>query len=136
MTERDEVEKEVEEPMQHKKQTIHFIYRGPVGGDTPAERKKWSCYLYVGEVVSLPRGKKQKREAITFSDDDLPEGPLPHRDALIIKMDINDTIVHRILVDTRSSVNVMYYNAFTKLGLPRSQLKEVRTPLFGFKGIL
>ncbi|XP_019176072.1 PREDICTED: uncharacterized protein LOC109171495 [Ipomoea nil] len=34
-------------------------------------------------------------------------------------MDINDTVVHRILVDTGSSVNVMYYDAFTKLGLPK-----------------
>ncbi|XP_019167196.1 PREDICTED: uncharacterized protein LOC109162945 [Ipomoea nil] len=49
-------------------------------------------------------------------------------------MDINDMIVHRILADTGSSVNVMYYDAFTKLGLPRGQLKEVRTPLSGFTG--
>ncbi|XP_031116910.1 uncharacterized protein LOC116020581 [Ipomoea triloba] len=104
------------------------------GGDTQADRKKWSRQLYVGEVVSLPRGKKQRREAITFSDDDLPEGPLPDRDELVIKMEINDSIVHRILVDNGSSVNVMYYDAFTKLGLPRNQLKEVRTPLSGFTG--
>ncbi|XP_019167690.1 PREDICTED: uncharacterized protein LOC109163402 [Ipomoea nil] len=121
-------------PRRQKKHTIHFIYGGPAGGDTPTERKKWSRQLYVGEVVSLPKGKKQRREAITFSDEDLPEGPLPHRDALVIKMDINDMIVHRILVDTGSSVNVMYYDAFTKLGLPRGQLKEVRTPLSGFTG--
>ncbi|XP_031107639.1 uncharacterized protein LOC116012276 [Ipomoea triloba] len=127
-------DKDTEEPRKHKKQTIHFIYGGPAGGDTQAERKKWSRQLYVGEVVSLPKGKKQRREPITFSDDDLPEGPLPHRDALVIKMEINDSIVHRILVDTGSSVNVMYYDAFTKLGLPRNQLKEVRTPLSGFTG--
>ncbi|XP_031099837.1 uncharacterized protein LOC116004036 [Ipomoea triloba] len=134
ITERDLSDKDSEEPRKHKKQTIHFIYGGPAGGDTQVERKKWSRQLYVGEVVSLPKGKKQRREAITFSDDDLPEGPLPHRDALVIKMEINDSIVHRILVDTGSSVNVMYYDAFTKLGLPRNQLKEVRTPLSGFTG--
>lgn len=88
--------------------------------------------MYVGEVASPPRGKKQKQEAITLSNDELYEGPLPHQDALVIKMDINNAIVHYILVDTGSLVNVMYYDAFTKLELPRSQLKEVQTPLSRF----
>ncbi|XP_019157957.1 PREDICTED: uncharacterized protein LOC109154680 [Ipomoea nil] len=135
ISEQDDSEKETEMvPRRQKKHTIHFIYGGPAGGDTPTERRKWSRQLYVGEVVSLPKGKKQRREAITFCDEDLPEGPLPHRDALVIKMDINDMIVHPILADTGSSVNMMYYDAFTKLGLPRGQLKEVRTPLSGFTG--
>ncbi|XP_031115827.1 uncharacterized protein LOC116019677 [Ipomoea triloba] len=44
---------------------------------------------------------------------------LPHRDALVITLDINNTIVHGVLVDIGSSVNVMYYDTFTKLGLSR-----------------
>ncbi|XP_019172819.1 PREDICTED: uncharacterized protein LOC109168233 [Ipomoea nil] len=117
-----------------KKKVIHVIFGGPEGGDTPAERKKWARSLYVGEVVRAPHEKRTRREPITFTDDDLPDGPLPHRDALVIRLDLNDTIVHRVLVDTGSSVNVMYYDTFTQLGLSRKQLSQVRTPLSSFTG--
>ncbi|XP_031125085.1 uncharacterized protein LOC116027521 [Ipomoea triloba] len=78
--------------------------------------------------------KEQRREPITFTDDDLPDGPLPHRDALEITLDINNIIVHRVLVGTGCSVNVMYYNTFTKLGLSMKHLAQVRTALSGFTG--
>ncbi|XP_019161016.1 PREDICTED: uncharacterized protein LOC109157619 [Ipomoea nil] len=61
-------------------------------------------------------------------------GPLPHRDALVVKLDINNVVVHRVLVDTGSSVIVMYYDTFTQLGLSRGQLEQVRSPLSGFTG--
>ncbi|XP_031090959.1 uncharacterized protein LOC115995952 [Ipomoea triloba] len=130
----EEEERESGEPHPPKKQVIHVIFGGPEGGDTQSERKKWARNLYVGEVVRQPHEKKQRREPIIFTDDDLPDGPLPHRDALVITLDINNTIVHRVLVDTRSSVNDMYYEEFTKLGLTRKQLAPVRTPLSGFTG--
>ncbi|XP_031097184.1 uncharacterized protein LOC116001447 [Ipomoea triloba] len=130
----EEEEKELDEPHPQKKQVIHVIFGGPEGGDTQSERKKWAWNLYVGEVVRQPHEKKPRREPITFTDDDLPDGPLPHRDALAITLDINNVIVHRVLVDTGSSVNVMYYDTFTKLGLSRKQLTQVRTPLSGFTG--
>ncbi|XP_031111915.1 uncharacterized protein LOC116015888 [Ipomoea triloba] len=94
--------------------------------DEPHPQKK--------QVVRQPHEKKPRREPITFTDDDLPDGPLPHRDALVITLDINNVIVHRVLVDTGSSVNVIYYDTFTKLGLSRKQLTQVRTPLSGFTG--
>ncbi|XP_019164634.1 PREDICTED: uncharacterized protein LOC109160844 [Ipomoea nil] len=127
-------DEETEPDSPPKKKVIHVIFGGPEGGDTPAERKKWARSLYVGEVVRAPHEKRTRREPITFTDDDLPDGPLPHRDALVIRLDLNDTIVHRVLVDTGSSVNVMYYDTFTQLGLSRKQLSQVRTPLSGFTG--
>lgn len=52
----------------------------------------------------------------------------------MIKIDISNAIVHRVLVDTGCSVNMMYSDSFTQLGLSRSQLNEVKTPLSGFIG--
>ncbi|XP_019156863.1 PREDICTED: uncharacterized protein LOC109153448 [Ipomoea nil] len=115
-----------------KKKVIHVIFGGPEGGDTPAERKRLARSLYVGEVVRVPQEKRTRWEPITLTDDDLPDGPLPHRDALVIRLEIKDIIVHRVLVDTGSSVNVMYYGTFTQLRLSRKQLSPVRTPLSGF----
>ncbi|XP_019197405.1 PREDICTED: uncharacterized protein LOC109191268 [Ipomoea nil] len=105
----DEEERELDNPHPQKKQAIHVIFGGAEGGETPAERKKWARSLYVGEVVRPPHEKRPRRE-------------------------INEVVVHRVLVDTGSSVNVMYHDTFTQLGLSRKQLGQVRTPLSGFTG--
>lgn len=55
-----------------------------------------------------------------------------HRDSLVIPMDINGSIVQRILVDMGSNINVMYYNVFLKLGLSYGQLRPIRTSTAGF----
>ncbi|XP_019195711.1 PREDICTED: uncharacterized protein LOC109189555 [Ipomoea nil] len=46
----------------------------------------------------------------------------------------NGVVVRRILVNTGSSVNVLYLETFTKMGLTREQLNPVKTPLAGFRG--
>ncbi|XP_019155109.1 PREDICTED: uncharacterized protein LOC109151973 [Ipomoea nil] len=130
----EEEEKTTEDSQPPKKRVIYVIFGWPEGGDSPAERKRWARSLYVGEVTRTPHEKKPKRETITFTDADLPDGPLPHRDSLVVKLDINNVVVHWVLVDTGSLVNVMYYDTFTQLGLSRGQLEPVRTPLSGFTG--
>ncbi|XP_019160672.1 PREDICTED: uncharacterized protein LOC109157228 [Ipomoea nil] len=116
------------------KRVIHMICGGPAVGDSSRERKRWARQLYVGAVQHRPPIKKGQRDIITFFDEDLPNGPTPHRDALIITMDINGTTIWRVFVDTGSSVNVMYLETFNKLGLSKEQLHLVRTPLAGFTG--
>ncbi|CAH9129345.1 unnamed protein product, partial [Cuscuta epithymum] len=60
--------------------------------------------------------------------------PAPHRDELVISMDVNDAIVRRVLVDTGSSVNVLYWEAFEGMKLRKDMLHPLRTPLSGFTG--
>lgn len=52
----------------------------------------------------------------------------------MIFMDVNDTLVRRVLVDTDSSVNVMYHDVSVKLELSEDYLKLIKTPLTGFTG--
>ncbi|GAV57243.1 hypothetical protein CFOL_v3_00781 [Cephalotus follicularis] len=40
----------------------------------------------------------------------------------------------RILIDSGSSVNILYKHAFDQLRIPTDQLKPVKTPLMGFAG--
>ncbi|VFQ86996.1 unnamed protein product [Cuscuta campestris] len=49
-------------------------------------------------------------------------------------MDINGVDVARVLVDTGSSVNILYLETFQKLRLCRTQLEPLKTPLSGFTG--
>ncbi|XP_019194876.1 PREDICTED: uncharacterized protein LOC109188702 [Ipomoea nil] len=112
-----------------------MIVGGPEGGDSANTRKAWARQLYVGTVYGREESsKKVCREPIVFTDRDLPAGETPHRDALVIAMDISGVVVRRILVDTGSSVNVLYLETFTKMGLIREQLNPVKTPLAGFTG--
>ncbi|VFQ94507.1 unnamed protein product [Cuscuta campestris] len=113
---------------------VGFIHGGNIGGDSVAQRKKWKHLAFVAKVQQAPVPKLGRREQIQFTEKDLPSATSPHRDALVVKIEINDTIVHRTLVDTGSSVNIMYEKTFKDLGLDRKDLRPVRTPLSGFTG--
>ncbi|VFQ88365.1 unnamed protein product, partial [Cuscuta campestris] len=107
---------------------------GNIGGDSVAQRKRWKHMAFVAKVHQAPAPKHGRREQIQFTEKDLPNTPSPHRDALVVKLEINNAILHRTLVDTGSSVNIMYEKTFQDLGLDRKDLRPVRTPLSGFTG--
>ncbi|VFQ60871.1 unnamed protein product [Cuscuta campestris] len=113
---------------------VGFIHGGNIGGDSTAQRKRWKHMAFVAKVHQAPPLKLGRREQIQFTEKDLPNTPSPHRDALVVKIEINDAIVHRTLVDTGSSVNIMYEKTFQDLGLNCKDLRPVRTPLSGFTG--
>ncbi|VFQ72898.1 unnamed protein product [Cuscuta campestris] len=75
------------------------------------------------------RRRNNRREPIVFSDRDLPPTGEDHNDPLVITMDINGVDVARVLVDTGSSVNILYLETFQKLRLCRTQLEPLKTPL-------
>ncbi|VFQ91982.1 unnamed protein product [Cuscuta campestris] len=78
--------------------------------------------------------KYPRREPIVFTDRDLPPTGEDHNDPLVITMDINGVDVARVLVDTGSSVNILYLETFQKHRLCRTQLEPLKTPLSGFTG--
>ncbi|VFQ71005.1 unnamed protein product [Cuscuta campestris] len=117
------------------KEHIGMIFGRPEGGDSAAQRKNWVRSIYVGEVsAEPPRRKHTRREPIAFTDRDLPPTGEDHNDPLVITMDINGVDVARVLVDTGSSVNILYLETFQKLRLCRTQLEPLKTPLSGFTG--
>ncbi|VFQ80944.1 unnamed protein product [Cuscuta campestris] len=117
------------------KENIGMIFGGPEGGDSGAQQKNWVRRIYVGDVSADPvRRKQTRREPIVFTDWDLPATGGDHNDPLVITMDINGVDVARVLVDTGSSVNILYLETFQKLRLCRTQLEPLKTPLSGFTG--
>ncbi|VFQ99264.1 unnamed protein product [Cuscuta campestris] len=114
------------------KEHLQVIYGGPEGGDSASQRKKWGRELYVGTVALNPRSKQIRREPITFTDWDLPATGEDHNDPLVITMDMGGVDVSGVLVDTGSSVNVLYLDAFEKLKLCRTRLEPLKTPLSRF----
>ncbi|VFR01665.1 unnamed protein product [Cuscuta campestris] len=107
---------------------VGFIHGGNIGGDSAAQRKRWKHMAFVAKVQQAPTPKLRRRQQIQFTEKDLPDTPSRHRDALVVKMEINNAIVHRTLVDTGSSVNIMYEKTFQDLGLDRKDLRPFPTP--------
>ena len=42
--------------------------------------------------------------------------------------------VYRVMINNRSSVDILYAAAFGKMEIRREKLKPIRTPLIGFRG--
>ena len=75
-------------------------------------------------------------EDITFSEKDSHHFHHPHCDALVMKAMIANNNVHRILVDNESLVDILYFQAFERIGLKVSDLKPSPNPINGFMGDL
>ena len=53
---------------------------------------------------------------------------------LVIKAMVANNNVHRILVDNGSSIDILYFTAFERMGLKVSDLKPSPNPVYGFTG--
>ncbi|GAV92693.1 hypothetical protein CFOL_v3_36071, partial [Cephalotus follicularis] len=73
-------------------------------------------------------------EVITFSETDYEGVRLPHDDPVVVTLLVELFTMKRILLDSGSSVDILYKHAFDQLRIPADQLKPVKTPLVGFTG--
>lgn len=90
--------------------------------------------LSVGPDSKLLRAEDVSKWTNTVTKRDLETVQIPHTDALVVTVQIGIHDVKRVLVDQGSSVEVMYYDLFTKLDLPESALQLAELPLIGFNG--
>ncbi|XP_026429828.1 uncharacterized protein LOC113326292 [Papaver somniferum] len=79
---------------------------------------------------TLEEGKTE----ICFSVADLASVYQPHNDAIVILALIGMYKVRRVLVDTGSSISVIFYGAYTSMSLNESQVEPDDNPIIGFSG--
>ena len=77
---------------------------------------------------------KGENDDITFKESDAHLVHHPHCDTLVIKAMMANKNVHRTLVDNRSEVDILYYQAFPRMGLENSDLRPSPSPIYGFTG--
>ena len=58
----------------------------------------------------------------------------PHKDALVIMAEIANSLVHKILVDNGSAVNILYWHTYQKTELTRADLSPMTSPVYKFTG--
>ncbi|GKV17115.1 hypothetical protein SLEP1_g27658 [Rubroshorea leprosula] len=73
-----------------------------------------------------------KNQPITFTSADLDTVVTPHNDPLVTFVMINNCEVQRVLVDTGSAPDIMYFHCFESLGLDPTLLQKYDGPIYGF----
>ncbi|GKV47203.1 hypothetical protein SLEP1_g54121 [Rubroshorea leprosula] len=114
---------------------IHMITGGLKAGGLSSKQRK----LYVREVKHQNRAQKRKiddaewkNQPITFTSADLDTVVTPHNDPLVTSVMINNCEVQRVLVDTGSAPDIMYFHCFESLGLDPALLQKYDGPIYGF----
>ncbi|XP_062118774.1 uncharacterized protein LOC133832448 [Humulus lupulus] len=91
-------------------------------------------YKSLGHMVNLitSEDRSYPASAITFTDDDLKGVHLPHDDPLVISLQVDHCQLGRVLIDGGSGVDILFWEAFQKMGLEENQIRPSTTPILGF----
>lgn len=84
------------------------------------------------QLSKRPRRKRRDQNIISFSVKDLVRIYNPNNDPIVVSMMKDKHPIRKILVDSRSSINMLFYDTFVHMNLPLSQLKLVSMPLVAF----
>jgi hypothetical protein len=71
---------------------------------------------------------------VGFSDEDYAGVSLPYTDALVVSLTIANHQIRCILIDTGSSVDILFKSAFDHMRIPRDKVVPVSCNLLGFAG--
>ncbi|KAL0313659.1 UNVERIFIED_CONTAM: hypothetical protein Scaly_2914000 [Sesamum calycinum] len=116
---------------------VIVISGGLTGGDSANARKAlaratlgnhWQAPIQVYNVNS------ENQEEISFNSQDMDPMRNQNNDALVISATLANFLVKKVLVDSGSSADIMFYDAYVQLGIDNAQLRKVNTPLTGFSG--
>jgi len=88
----------------------------------------------VCSVRVAPEAEPLSQEPIIFTSEDASGIQHPHNDALVIKLVMEDFDVERILIDTGSSVNLMFLKTLFKMGISESKIMPKIRPMTGYDG--
>lgn len=71
---------------------------------------------------------------VGFTSQDLRHIVVPHNDPLVVTMHLGTYQVQRILVDTKSSTNILFQGCFSQMEQEHKKLKPTQMVLIGFNG--
>ncbi|XP_059429111.1 uncharacterized protein LOC132162917 [Corylus avellana] len=114
------------------------LVRGIAGrGKSNFVRKAHASKVNVEEVFLLKRpSKAQKKDSmiLSFSEEDAKGVSMPHNDALVVTMKVANHAIHRILVDTGNSTDILYWPVFKHMRIDWERIKPFGSLLVGFAG--
>ena len=79
-----------------------------------------------------PSKKQRIEEPIIFTKEDVQEIQFLYNDIVVVSLNIADYNVCYILIDNKSSADVLFYDAFSKISIPDNRKDPISSPLVGF----
>nr|CAN78889.1 hypothetical protein VITISV_029416 [Vitis vinifera] len=104
------------------KAVIDYIYGGPVDDK----------YHFKRQRQRLVRVASVRGECISFSVHSLTKVDPTYEDALVLKVGVDNFDVHRILINPRSSINLLQMSAYRQMGYSSSTLENPGRILISF----
>ena len=81
-----------------------------------------------------PKKARSEESEITFSNSDAKHFRFPHSDSLVVDIQMANMMVKRVLVDTGSSVNILYKSSLERMKLSVKDLEPCNQTIYGFFG--
>lgn len=106
----------------------------PIGNVTGSTWKARYEEFYLVERAPKEQRPNHDRLEISFGEVDREVVMYPHDYALVISIVITNCTTKRVLIDNRSLVDILFLDAFTKMGVKHGWLRPSPTPLKGFSG--
>ncbi|KAL0448297.1 UNVERIFIED_CONTAM: hypothetical protein Slati_1386100 [Sesamum latifolium] len=118
-----------------RKEIIRMITGGPVGGDSHHARKAEIRKAYSETITEiLDVEATEDAPIIQFGRAERSGPRSAHNDALVITVLLANYEVERIFIDSGSSADILFGEAFDQMQLGDTSLEEVNTSLYGFTG--
>lgn len=80
------------------------------------------------------RSHFDSHEPISFTTEEMEDIATDYNEPMVITARLGDYDMKRILVDQGPSSNILYFQAFERLGIPLRALQPFKDPLIGFAG--
>ncbi|XP_013624530.1 PREDICTED: uncharacterized protein LOC106330636 [Brassica oleracea var. oleracea] len=107
-----------------------------MGGSPPCGDSVRSVKDHRRQAVASNKwpSKPENDSSITFSPDDAIGVHLPHNDPLLVEVGIAKCDVAKVLIDTGSSVDLIFRDTLDKMGVDLRDMKPSSRSLTGFNG--
>ncbi|XP_024029279.1 uncharacterized protein LOC112093925 [Morus notabilis] len=98
-------------------------------GNNSALKLVIPCGLGTYMTEHVVKFVKMENIAITFTEEEARKLLHPHNDAIVVSLQVANSLVHRILIDNESSVDILFKDALNKINLGGAKLTPVNTSL-------
>ena len=100
------------------------------GGLTHPERDKH--LRAISTVYSIHRWPRRSLPPILFTDDDFKIIDTRHDDPMVVTIEVANFVIMKTLIDQGSSVDILYWKTFKKMGLPLDTVVYFNEQIVGF----
>ena len=88
----------------------------------------------VNMVEHVAKLSRRENTFISFTNDKVRWLIHPHTDALVVTLNVTNGKVFHILIDTRSSADILFASVFRQMNMGGATTRKIKPPLYGFGG--